>query len=164
MWDDHDREQPVRAARGIPTERVPDQPSRTGKKPRTLQSSHLIILWEKRGKVPTKIARVEMKSGSPGELNGEFRYLELGQEIDMRKGKRYLLTMTTKAGDGDHFHDPVAYDGLSPVINPSVKIIRNRLFRNAGDWVNGLAIPSFADLHHDHSAFRVPVGPTLRFR
>ena len=164
MWDDHDREQPVRAARGIPTERVPDQPSRTGKKPRTLQSSHLITLWEKRGKVPTKIARVEMKSGSPGELNGEFRYLELGQEIDMRIGKRYLLTMTTKAGDGDHFHDPVAYDGLSPVINPSVKIIRNRLFRNAGDWVNGLAIPSFADLHHDHSAFRVPVGPTLRFR
>ena len=104
-----------------------------------------------------------MKPGSPGELDGEFRYLKLGQEIQMQKGIRYLVTMTTKAGDGDHFHDPVAYDGLSPVINPGVRIIRNLLFRNENIG-QALAIPSFADLHSEFSAFRIPVGPTIRFK
>ena len=163
MWDDHDRERPVRSARGIPTENERDQPSRTGKKPRTLKSPHLITLWEIRGKIPKQITRVEMKPGSPGELDGEFRYLKLGQEIQMQKGIRYLVTMTTKAGDGDHFHDPVAYDGLSPVINPGVRIIRNLLFRNENIG-QALAIPSFADLHSEFSAFRIPVGPTIRFK
>ena len=80
----------------------------------------------------------------------------------LQRGRKYLLTMTTKAGDGDHFHDPVAYDGLSPVINPSVRIIRSLLFRD-GNVKQAFAIPSFADLHSDYSAFRIPVGPTIRF-
>ena len=104
-----------------------------------------------------------MKPGNPGELEGEFRYLKLDQPVRLRKGTRYLLTMTTKAGDGDHFHDPAAYDGLSPVINPTVRVIRNLLFRN-GNVKQALAIPSFADLHSDYSAFRIPVGPTIRFK
>lgn len=163
MWDDHDRERPVRPARGIPSEKERDQPSRAGKKPRTLKSHHTITLWETKGKGPAKMAWAEMKPGSPGELDGEFRYLELDRPIKLPKGMRYLLTMTTKAGDGDHFHDPAAYDGLSPLINPSVRIIRSLLFRN-GNAKQALAIPSFADLHSDYSAFRIPVGPTIRFK
>jgi len=162
MWDDHDRERPVRPARGIPTENERDQPSRTGKKPRTLKSPHSIILWEMRGKVPNQITRVEMKFGSPGELDGEFRYLKLDQPVKLRKGTRYLLTTSTKAGDGDHFHDPAPYDGLSPLLHPCVIKTRGVLFRK-GDMEKPLAIPAFGDLHPDYSAFRLPVGPTLRF-
>tara|TARA_Y100000588_G_scaffold313036_1_gene339969 strand:+ start:174 stop:2282 length:2109 start_codon:yes stop_codon:yes gene_type:complete len=163
MWDDHDREHPVRSARGIPTENERDQPSRTGKKPRTLKSPHSITLWKMKGKVPNIVTLVEMEPGTPGELDGEFRYIKLNQEVELRKGIRYLLTMTTQAGDGDYFHDPVAFDGLSPIINPSVKIIRNLLFRKE-DGKSISAIPSFADLHLDYSAFRIPVGPTIRFQ
>jgi hypothetical protein len=162
MWDDHDREQPVRSARGIPTEHVPDQPSRTGKKPRTINSLHAITLWELKGASPSPLHRLEIKPGNDGELVGEFRYLKLNEGIPLAKGKRYLLTLSTQAGDGDHFHDPVSYDGLSPLINPGVKIIKSVLFRDKA-MDRAQAIPSFGDLHHDHSAFRVPVGPTLRF-
>ena len=118
MWDDHDREQPVRPARGIPSENERDQPSRSGKKPRSLKSHHTITLWETKGKGPAKMAWAGNETGSPGELDGEFRYLELDRPVKLPKGTRYLLTMTTKAGDGDHFHDPAAYDGLSPSSTP----------------------------------------------
>ena len=163
MWDDHDREQPARAARGIPTERVPDQPSRTGKKPRTIKSPHTITLWELKGAIPSPLRRLEIKPGNTGELVGEFRYLKLDAGIPLATGKRYLLTLSTHAGDGDHFHDPVSYDGLSPLINPRVKIIKSVLYRDKS-MDRAQAIPSFGDLHHDHSAFRIPVGPTLRLQ
>ena len=155
MWDDHDREKPVRPARNIPSENDRDQPSRAGKKPRSLKSHHTITLWEIKGKIPNQITSVEMNPGTPGKLDGEFRYLELDGEFELQRGRKYLLTMTTKAGDGDHFHDPVAYDGLSPVINPSVRIIRSLLFRD-GNVKQAFAIPSFADLHSDYSAFGFP--------
>jgi arylsulfatase A len=163
MWDDHDREMPIRSARGIPTEHERDQPSRVGKNPRTLKGSHLITLWKFKGATPIQIIRMQVEPGKPGELDGEFRYLKLAQPVELRKGTRYLLTMTTQAGDGDHFHDPAAYDGLSPLINPTVRIVRSVLFRN-GNIGRTLAIPAFEDLHSDHSAFRIPVGPTLRFQ
>ena len=88
------------------------------KKPRSLKSHHTITLWEIKGKIPNQITSVEMNPGTPGKLDGEFRYLELDGEFEFHRGRKYLLTMTTKAGDGVHFHDHVAYDGLSPVINP----------------------------------------------
>jgi hypothetical protein len=161
MWDDHDREMPVRSARGIPTEHERDQPSRSGKNPRTLKSSHVITLWKFEG--PTQIIRIQVEPGKPGELVGEFRYLKLDQSVELQKKTRYLLTMTTKTGDGDHFHDPAGYDGLSPLINPTVRIIRSVFFRKEG-MARSLAIPSFADLHSDYSSFRIPVGPTIRFQ
>ena len=106
---------------------------------------------------------MKMAPGKSGELEGEFRYLKLDRPIALEKGAKYLLTMSTIAGDGDHFHDPSAYDGLSPIINPKVRVVRSVLFRN-GEMERTLAIPSFGDLHSDYSAFRIPVGPTIRFR
>ena len=163
MWDDHDRETPTRAARGIPAENQRDQPSRTGKRPRNLKSPHLLIL-RKLGKGPSvELARVEMKTGAPGELDGEFRFLPLDEPVALEKGGRYMLTMTTETGDGDHFHDPVSHDGLSPLLHPAVRVTRSVFFRDA-NLESPLAIPAFEDLHPDHSAFRLPVGPTLRFQ
>ena len=68
MWDDHDRESPLRPARGIPSEKERDQPSREGKKPRTLKSPHLIALWKRNGKSLKRITGVELQDGNPGEL------------------------------------------------------------------------------------------------
>ena len=105
---------------------------------------------------------MQVEPGKPGELDGEFRYLKLDQPVELRKGTRYLLTMTTKAGDGDHFHDPASYDGLSPLVCPSIEVIRSVLLR--GDGPNAPeAIPAFADLAEAHSRHRLPVGPTLKF-
>ena len=163
MWDDHDREKPVRSARGIPSENQRDQPSRMGKNPRTIQSPHSIALWKLDEGSPEELTRMKMAPGKSGELEGEFRYLKLDRPIALEKGAKYLLTMSTIAGDGDHFHDPSAYDGLSPIINPKVRVVRSVLFRN-GEMERTLAIPSFGDLHSDYSAFRIPVGPTIRFR
>ena len=71
--------------------------------------------------------------------------------------------MSTSTGDGDQFHDDVAFDGLSPVINPTVTVIKSLMFKN--EYPNQiLSIPSFADLDSNYSLYRVPVGPTLRFR
>ena len=163
MWDDHDREKPVRSARGIPTEEQRDQPSRMGKTPRTIQSPHSIALWKLDGGFPEELSRMKMAPGKSGELEGEFRYLKLDRPIALEKGTKYLLTMSTIAGDGDYFHDPAAYDGLSPLINPNVRVVRSVLFRNE-DMERALAIPSFADLRSDYSLFRIPVGPTIRFQ
>ena len=160
MWDDHDREQPVRSARGIPTENESDQPSRTGKKPRTLKSPHLISLWRNEDRALEKMASLQLTPGNSGELVGEFRYFKLTRPIKLFKDTRYSLTMSSKAGDGDHFHDPAAFDGLSPLINPNVRIIRS-LFIRKNERVSSLPIPAFADLHPDYFESRIPVGPSI---
>ena len=46
MWDDHDREIPIRDPRGIPKEFGSDQPSKEGKRPRSIRSEHWIKLWD----------------------------------------------------------------------------------------------------------------------
>jgi hypothetical protein len=71
--------------------------------------------------------------------------------------------MSSTAGDGDHFHDDASFDGLSPIVNPSVTILKSVMFRNM-NMNQPLQIPSFADLHPDYSAHRFPVGPTLKFK
>ena len=74
-----------------------------------------------------------------------------------------MLTMSTRAGDKDHFHDHVAFDGLSPIVNPMVSIIRSVMLKH--DYPNQIfPIDSFADLHSGYSLHRLPVGPTLKFK
>ena len=70
--------------------------------------------------------------------------------------------MSTQANDGDHFHDPVSFDGLSPLTHPLVRIIRSIYLRN-GNSVQPEMVPAFSDLHPDYSSHRLPVGPTLKF-
>ena len=74
-----------------------------------------------------------------------------------------MLTMSTRVGDKDYFHDHVAFDGLSPLVNPMVSVIKSVMLKQ--NYPNQIfPIPSFADLHSDYSKFRIPVGPTLRFK
>jgi hypothetical protein len=165
MWDDHDRENPVRAARSIPEENQSDQPSRQGKSPRTIKSPHTITLWKIDGDLESlkEIDRVYIKVGKTGELDGEFRFLKLDQPIKLKRGSRYVVTMDSMTGDGDYFHDPVSFDGISPLVNPSVRIIRSVMFRN-NQFDRGYPLPSFTDLDPDYSSYRLPVGPTIRFK
>ena len=163
MWDDHDRETPVRDARGIPAEQNSDQPSRSGKTPRSIKSEHEITLWEMTQNSTKEISSVQVSPGKQGSLDGEFRYFELETPIQLSNDFHYMLTMTTQAGDGDHFHDDVAFDGLSPLVNPVVTIVRSVMLKeNNPNQI--FPIPSFADLHPDYSLYRLPVGPTLRFQ
>jgi hypothetical protein len=163
MWDDHDRELPIRSARGIPTDQDSDHPSRSGKKPRTLKSKHSICLWEIQNSAPRKIIGIEIGPHKQGILEGEFRYILLEQSVNLTADTHFMLTMSCTAGDGDHFHDDTSFDGLSPIINPSVTILKSVMFRNM-NMNQPLQIPSFADLHPDYSAHRFPVGPTLKFK
>ena len=163
MWDDHDRESPVREARGIPTEQESDKPSRLEKNPRTINSQHWVRLWEIKNSVRQEIAAIQITPEKQGLLEGEFRYVQLKKPVHISTGSNYILTMSTTAGDGDHFHDDASFDGLSPIINPSVTIVKSVMFRNM-NMNQPLQIPSFADLHPDYAAHRFPVGPTLKFK
>ena len=163
MWDDHDREVPIRTARGIPTDQDSDQPSRSGKKPRSINAKHSICLWKIENLAPKEMIAIEIGPNNQGSLENEFRYFALNESVKLSANSKFILAMSTAAGDGDHFHDPVSFDGLSPLVNPKVKILRNLMFQ--GNLMQSPQdIPSFADLDPQYSTFRIPVGPTLRFK
>ncbi len=161
MWDDHDKDIPVRPARNVPTELDRDSPSIPGGKKSTLAAPHIIKLFELNEARVKEIASVQLEAGNPGFLEGEFRYLKLMDRVQLKKNSTYLLTQSTEAGDGDQFHDPVSFDGLSPLLSNSVEIVRSVLVR---DKVNSRQpLPSFSDMHEDYLKYRLPVGPTLKF-
>ena len=165
LWDDHDRDRPIRAARAIPAETQRDQPSLPdpkGKR-RGLKTSHTIRLVQLSDTTSTELARATLPEGTRAELDGAFRYIALPEPIVLETGKRYALLATTRTGDGDHFKSPDSFDGLSPLVHSEIKIIRSLLIRN-GDLHHPEPIPSFSDLSPDHSRYRLPVGPTLRFK
>lgn len=165
MWDDHDRDVPTRSARAIPSEHDRDMPSRFDKtgKHRRLNTTHTIRLINLTVSPPLEMARTEMKSGTPGERIGAFRYVALLGSVELKEGVRYALLMSTRAGDGDHFHDPVAFDGLSPSIHPDIMVQRSMMYRNR-DLSRPVPIPASADLNESYDRYRLPVGPTLRFQ
>ena len=160
MWDDHQKDDPARPARNIPTEFDRDQPGVGGGKRGVIRSPHTLRLdeIENTGAV-ISIAQMEMPVGNPGEWENEFRYLALPEPRSLRKGKVYRLTMSTSPGDGDPFRDPVAFDGLSPLVHPAAQIIRSVLVREN----QAIFIPAFADMDEPYWAHRLPVGPTLKF-
>ena len=163
LWDDHDRDTPVRPARAIPTGHDRDQPSMAGDpKKRRLKATHVVRLVTWGGKESaSEMVRCDFSEGTTVELDGEFRYLALNEPISLESGKRYGLLMSTTAGDGDSFHDPAAFDGLSPLTHPDVTIIRSLMVRD-GNLTEPNPIPSFEDLHPSYDSHRLPVGPTLR--
>ncbi len=164
MWDDHNKDAPVRPPRDVPTEFDCDRPSLTGEKSRGINASHLITLYElDNDRVVRVLGEVQVTSKSPGHLEGEFRYVPLPEPVKLENGTTYLLTMSTRAQDGDQFQDPVSFDGLSPLFSQSVEIVRAILARN-DDLKGQGAIPAFSDMSEDYSRFRAPVGPTLKFR
>ena len=163
MFDDHDGDKPVRAARSIPTDRERDQPSRgplTGKN-HSIKSQHVIRLLVRSKNKQVELARCKMKPGTSDELIRSFRYMRLPEPVQLEQGLTYVLLMSTQAADGDHFRDPVSFDGLSPQINPHLMIQRSLLFRG-GSSSGHIDVPAFEDLTNSYSRYRMPVGPTLR--
>ena len=164
MWDDQNKDAGVRSARNLPTEDDRDQPSLSGPKKRGISSPHVLQLHALNDHVAAKlIARAEVTPQKQGKLEGEFRYLQLAEEVKLIKGQRYRLTMSTAAGDDDHFHAPASFDGLSPLVCPSIEVLRSVLLRS-DEQNTPLPIPAFADLKEDYSKYRLPVGPTLKFQ
>jgi hypothetical protein len=165
MWDDHEGDRPVRPARALPTEHQRDQPARPdppGKR-RRLQTPHTLRLLRVDGDVPTEIARGVISPDHPGALHGAFRYLPLDEAVCLHQGEAYAVLMSTEAGDGDLFHDPSSFDGLSPLVHPDIVVVRSILLRNRGSGRRA-ALPAFEDLSESYSRHRLPVGPTVRFR
>jgi hypothetical protein len=82
--------------------------------------------------------------------------------VKLKENTDYVLLMSTRAADGDQFHDPAAFDGLPPLIHPDVHVQRSVLIR-LGNERNKTSIPAFEDLTESYFRYRAPVGPTLRF-
>jgi len=162
MWDDHIKDVPARPARNVPTEFDRDRPTLGDSKNKGgLVAAHTIRLDEIDASGETKVlAELELPAGNQGEWENEFRYFTLPESVSLQKGAVYRLTMSTTAGDGDQFHDPAAFDGLPPVIHPTVEVIRSVLIRDS----HSLAVPAFSDMSETYSAYRFPVGPTLKFK
>ncbi len=160
MWDDHQKDRPVRPARNVPTEFDRDHPGMGGGKRGVIESPHTLWLSEidEAGAV-TSVVQLEVTAGNAGEWENEFRYLPLPKPFSLKKGRIYRLTLSTSAGDGDYFRDPAAFDGLSPLVHPAAEVIRSVLVRES----RVTAIPGFGDMSESYSAHRLPVGPTLRF-
>ncbi|MCP4943647.1 MAG: hypothetical protein GY924_16950 [Planctomycetaceae bacterium] len=90
-----------------------------------------------------------------------FRYIRLPEPVRLEQGKTYVLLMSTQVADGDHFRDPVSFDGLSPQLNRDFVIQRSLLLRESS--LSGhIDVPAFEDLTDFYSQYRLPVGPTLR--
>ena len=164
MWDDHDKDVGVRPARNVPTELDRDQPSLTGGKKNRIESLHTITLYELTDSAePAEIAGVEVSPDNVGDLEGEFRYVALSKSVSLKAGREYLLTMSTVASDGDQFHDPASFDGLSPLVSGSVEVMRAVLVRE-NDVAGRGAIPGFSDMADEFWQHRLPVGPTLKLK
>ncbi|MDP6557809.1 MAG: sulfatase-like hydrolase/transferase [Pirellulaceae bacterium] len=164
LWDDHDADRPVRAARSVPDDDENDQPSRfvTQKNRRHISAPHVLRLVKLESQMQTEIARVAIAAGEAGELHNSFRYFPLKEPVKLSENADYSLLMSTRAADGDQFRDPVAFDGLPPLIHPNIRIQRSVLIRPQSKGLRA-NIPAFEDLSESHARFRAPVGPTLRF-
>lgn len=166
MWVDHQRDKAARDPRGVPNEFGRDKPAiaAAAHNQRSLQSSHRIILSDISGPIPKTLASVMIPSGRSADLIHQFRYIEVDSAIQLEVGTRYRLMMTTQTGDGDYFHDFAPFDGLSPLTHPNFNILRAVYIPNGSERNPKpvFPIPSFADLHHDFTQFRLPLGPNLK--
>ena len=165
MFDDHDKDAPIRAARSAPTERDRDQPSTqpAQNKKRQIAANHVLRLLRIESDGQIELARCQLSPKDAGELHDSFRYIRLNKPVRLQQNATYILLMSTEAADGDHFHDSVSFDGLSPLLNPDVVVRRSMLVRNE-DVHRAMGLPSFEDLSDSYSRSRVPTGPTLLFQ
>ena len=164
MFDDHDRDKPVRAARSVPMDNGRDQPTKSplhGKN-HSLKSSHVIRLLVRSEGMQDDLARCHLEPGASGELVNSFRYKRLPEPVQLEEGLTYVLLMSTQVADGDHFRDPVSFDGLSPLVDPDLVVQRSLLLRD-GSLSGHIELPACEDMTDSYSRHRLPVGPTLRF-
>ena len=128
----------------------------------TQVSPHVIRLLMHSDNKLVELARCHLQTGTSGELLSSFRYLRLKQPVYLKQGQTYILLMSTQVADGDHFRDPVSFDGLSPQLDPDLVVQRGLLLRE-GTLSGHIELPAFEDLSSDYSQYRLPVGPNLRF-
>lgn len=164
MFDDHDKDAPIRPARAVPTEHQRDQPSlhSAQSKKRRIVSNHVLRLLRIESDKPTEVARCQVSPGDAGELRDSFRYIRLKEPVRLKQNVTYVLLMSTQVADGEHFRDPASFDGLSPLLHPDVIVRRSWLVR--GENVrSATGLPAFEDLSNSYSRYRAPIGPTLLF-
>lgn len=154
MWDDHREDRWVRGPVQKPNDNIIERPSVIGSGGRGLNSAHRIRLTQN-GKM---IAEAVIGPGE-GQLSGEFRFDRLDSAVILEPGKVYRLTMSTSPDDGDLFHNPAAYDGLSPYTHPEFVVVRSVYLKDGQET----AIPSYFNAHPDYWKHRLPVGPTFKF-
>ena len=162
MFADHNGDKPARAARSIPMDHERDQPSKSplSSKNHLLKSSHVIRLLVCSKGEQVELARCQIKPGTSDEFIHSFRYIRLPEPVELEQGLTYVLLMSTQVADGDHFRDPVSFDGLSPQLNPDLVVQRSLLLRK--DSLSGyIDVPAFEDLTDSYSQYRLPVGPSL---
>ncbi len=165
MFDDHDKETSVRTARSVPTEHGRDQPSTqpVQNKKRQIAADHVLRLLRIESGGPIEIARCQVSPTDAGELHDSFRYIGLDKPVRLQPNVTYILLMSTEVADGDRFHGPVSFDGLSPLAHPDVVVRRSMLVRNE-DVHSAMGLPAFEDLSNFYSRYRTPIGPTLQFQ
>ncbi|MCH2130588.1 MAG: sulfatase-like hydrolase/transferase [Pirellulaceae bacterium] len=80
-----------------------------------LATSHVIRLFDTA--TQTEIASLTMAAGTDPSsfVDGEFRFLDLPQNLTLQAGQTYALTMSTTAGDSDLFHHFQPHTGTSPL-------------------------------------------------
>jgi hypothetical protein len=162
MFDDYEKDAPIRPARSVPTEHWRDQPSlqSSRNKKRRIVANHVLRLLRIESDKPIEIARSQISPAGAGELRDSFRYIALKEPVRLNQNVTYVLLMSTEAADGDRFRDPASFDGLSPLVHPDIIVRRSMLVRGE-DATNAAELPAFEDLSNSYSRFRMPVGPTL---
>jgi arylsulfatase A len=164
MFDDHDKDAPIRPARSVPTEHQRDQPSRQSAQSmkRRIVANHVLRLLRIESDEPTEIAQCHVSPEDAGELRESFRYVRLDKAVRLQQNVTYILLMSTQVADGDRFRAPASFDGLSPLVHPDVIVRRSMLVRGE-DVTSATGIPAFEDLSNSYSRYRAPIGPTLLF-
>ena len=165
MWDDHETDRPIRAARAVPRDYENDQPPRiiTQDRRRQIEAPHVLRLLRLESNDWIEIARINVDAGLTGFLRDSFRYFPLRKQVTLSENTEYVLLMSTRAADGDQFLDPAAFDGLSPLLHPDVHVQRSVLVHSKAAE-HHVGIPAFEDLSNSYSRYRAPVGPTLLFQ
>ena len=164
IWVSVPADRPVRHARTVPLDHENDHPHAKLRKPkkRTLKASHQLRLLQRTSAGRIELGRVDVQAGQTGLAHESFLYFPLASPITLHSNTHYYLIMTSVAADGDPFHDPAAFDGLSPLVHPDIQIERSVFAGpDSSDKLGNL--PAFEDLSDSYSRFRLPVGPTLRF-
>lgn len=155
MWDDHRDDRPVRGGVQKPGDSIIERPSVPGIAGRGLEAAHMIRLVEG----GSLIAEVSLAKGG-GKLEGEYRFAKLNAPVKLDPERVYRLTMTTSIEDGDQFHNPAAYDGLSPHTHPEFAVLRSVYLKGGQE----APIPAYFEAHPDYWKHRLPVGPTFKFK
>ncbi len=165
MWCSQPTDRPMRHARAVPQDNENDHPHANSKRSKGLfvKAPHQLSLHQRTRDGRLELGRVEVQPGQKSLAEDAFLYFPLESPIELQSNTHYLLLMTCNAADGDLFHDSVAFDGLSPLVHPDIKIERSVFAHSLSSDTLG-SLPAFEDLSDSFSHFRLPVGPTLRFK